>query len=49
MNGINVSEMQTKLLQKIEELTLYIIDLKKESTQQNEELTRLRKQMENNK
>ncbi len=29
-NGINVSEMQTKLLQKIEELTLYLIELKKE-------------------
>ncbi len=26
-NGMNVSEMQTKLLQKIEELTLYIIEL----------------------
>jgi hypothetical protein len=30
-NGINVGEMQAKLLQKIEELTLYMIDLKKES------------------
>ncbi len=29
-NGIQVSEMQTKLLQKIEELTLYVIELKKE-------------------
>lgn len=28
--GMNVSEMQTKLLQKIEELTLYVIEQKKE-------------------
>ena len=29
-NGLNVVEMQTKMLQKIEELTLYIIELQKE-------------------
>lgn len=29
-NGINLGEMNAKLLQKIEELTLYVIDLKKE-------------------
>ena len=29
--GINVGEMQAKLLQKIEELTLYVIDLKKKN------------------
>jgi len=29
--GIDVAEMQAKLLQKIEELTLYVIDLKKEN------------------
>ncbi|HEX2921877.1 MAG TPA: hypothetical protein VHO50_12010 [Bacteroidales bacterium] len=29
-DGMNVSEMQTKMLQKIEELTLYVIELKKE-------------------
>jgi hypothetical protein len=29
--GIGLGEMQTKLLQKIEELTLYVIDLKKEN------------------
>jgi hypothetical protein len=34
--GINLGEMQAKLLQKIEELTLYVIDLKKE----NERLTK---------
>ena len=30
-NGINVGEISSKLLQKIEELTLYMIDLKKEN------------------
>ncbi len=30
-NGVSVSELQTKLLQKIEELTLYMIELKKEN------------------
>jgi len=30
-NGIDVGEMQVKLLQKIEELTLYVIELKKEN------------------
>ena len=30
-NGINLGEMQAKLLQKIEELTLYVISLKKEN------------------
>lgn len=33
-NGVGISELQTKLLQKVEELTLYVIQLKKE----NEEL-----------
>ncbi len=32
-NGVNLGEMQAKLLQKIEELTLYIIQLKKEINQ----------------
>lgn len=31
-NGIRVGELQIKLLQKIEELTLYVIKLKKENT-----------------
>jgi hypothetical protein len=31
-NGINVAKMEAKLLEKIEELTLYMIDLKKENT-----------------
>jgi len=30
-NGVSLGEMQTKLLQKIEELTLYVINLKKEN------------------
>ncbi len=30
-NGIDVGEMQIKLLQKIEELTLYVIELKREN------------------
>jgi hypothetical protein len=30
-NGINVAKMEAKLLEKIEELTLYMIDLKKEN------------------
>ncbi len=30
-NGVNLGEMQSKLLQKIEELTLYVINLKKEN------------------
>lgn len=29
--GINVSDMQAKMLKKIEELTLYMIQLKKEN------------------
>ncbi|WP_374172640.1 hypothetical protein [Flavobacterium tructae] len=32
-NGINLGEMNAKLLQKIEELTLYMIEMKKENTQ----------------
>lgn len=32
-NGINVAEMNAKLLQKVEELTLYVIELKKENSQ----------------
>lgn len=30
-DGVGVSELQTKLLQKVEELTLYVIELKKEN------------------
>ena len=36
--GLNVNEMQIKLLQKIEELTLYVIDLKKENEEQSKRI-----------
>ncbi len=32
-NGLNAGEMQAKLLEKVEELTLYAIDLKKQNTE----------------
>jgi len=32
-NGLSVGEMQTKMMQKIEELTLYIIELEKQVTE----------------
>lgn len=41
-NGIAVGEMNAKLLQKIEELTLYLIEMKKE----NEELKSLKNELE---
>jgi len=44
-NGINLGEFQAKLLKKIEELTLYMIDLKKE----NISLKRRIKKLENKK
>lgn len=44
-NGINLGEMQSKLLQKIEELTLYIIELNRE----NESLNKRLKKLENKK
>ncbi|MCG8410279.1 MAG: hypothetical protein MI739_03235, partial [Bacteroidales bacterium] len=34
-NGVSVGEMNAKLLQKIEELTLYVIELKNENIKQN--------------
>ncbi|MDX6191111.1 pyocin knob domain-containing protein [Flavobacterium sp. Fl-318] len=37
-NGVNLGEMNAKLLEKIEELTLYIIDLNKKIKQQDEKL-----------
>jgi len=37
-NGINLGEMNKKLLEKIEELTLYVIDLKKENEEIKKEL-----------
>ena len=41
--GVNVVEMQAKLLQKIEELTLYVIDLKKENESIKQELKELKR------
>ena len=42
-NGLNVNDMQIKLLQKIEELTLYVIELKKENEAQNVLIQQLQK------
>ncbi len=42
-NGVEVGEMQSKLLEKVEELTLYVIELKKE----NDELKNRIKALEN--
>lgn len=41
-NGVNLQEMQAKLLQKIEELTLYVIELKKENESQQQEIEKLK-------
>ncbi|RNL68606.1 hypothetical protein ED312_23150 [Sinomicrobium pectinilyticum] len=43
-NGIFLGEMDAKLLQKIEELTLYMIDLKKENKEQKIQIEELLKQ-----
>ncbi|WP_461630263.1 hypothetical protein [Labilibaculum euxinus] len=43
-NGVNQSEMNQKLLQKIEELTLYVIDLNKKVTDLQEENQELKKE-----
>lgn len=45
-DGVDVGDNQTKLLQKIEELTLYIIDQNKKLSSQNEQLQQLRKEVE---
>jgi len=37
-NGINLGEMNAKLLQKIEEMTLYMIEMKKENEKQNQKI-----------
>ncbi|UGU18114.1 hypothetical protein LS482_09565 [Sinomicrobium kalidii] len=46
-NGIFLGEMDAKLLQKIEELTLYIIELKKENKKQQEQIMNLINQLQN--
>ena len=38
-NDVNVAEFQIQLLQKIEELTLYVIELKKENKELQERIT----------
>lgn len=45
VNGMNVSETQTKLLQKIEELTLYIIEQNKTNELQNREIENLKREI----
>lgn len=45
-NGINLGEMDAKLLEKIEELTLYSIEQDKQIKSQAEEIKKLRKQSE---
>jgi hypothetical protein len=46
-NGIGLSEMNKLLLQKVEELTLYVIDLNKSVNILKTENQRLNKEMEN--
>ena len=46
-NGINLGEMNAKLLQKIEELTLYMIDIKKENDQMKADNLELKKRLIN--
>ncbi|MFC1617354.1 hypothetical protein ACFL2K_03950 [Candidatus Margulisiibacteriota bacterium] len=45
-NGVSVGEMQAKLLQKIEELTLYVIELKKENETQSQEIEGLKSRVD---
>ena len=40
--GIDVGVMNTKLLQKVEELTLYLIEMKKENEKQTQEIEKLK-------
>ncbi|MBS7256132.1 bZIP transcription factor [Flavobacterium branchiicola] len=46
-NGINLGEMNIKLLQKIEELTLYMIEMKKENQEIKKEIEKQTKEIEN--
>ena len=45
-NGIDLGEMQINLLQKIEELTLYVIELKKENEEMRENNTEMKDEIE---
>jgi hypothetical protein len=47
LNGMNVSEMQTKLLQKLEEMTLYVIEQNKLNESQSREIERLKQELAN--
>jgi len=42
-NGVNVGQMQSLLLKKIEELTLYVLELKKENNELNSRINNLEK------
>ncbi|MNL34194.1 hypothetical protein D3C87_1561540 [compost metagenome] len=46
-NGINLGEMNAKLLQKIEELTLYMIEMKKENNEIKKENKEMKKDISN--
>jgi len=45
-NGINLGEMNSRLLQKIEELTLYAIDQDKKNSSQSDEIKKLKAQID---
>lgn len=44
-NGLNVNDMQVRLLQKIEELTLYIIEQNKQNKDQQKQIDELKEQL----
>ncbi len=44
-NGVDLGQMNAKLLQKIEELTLYLIEIKKENTEVKKRLTSIEKSL----
>ena len=46
-NGVSLGEMQAKLLQKIEELTLYMIELKEENQQIKKENQEIKQKLQN--
>jgi len=45
-NGLSIGEMNALLLKKIEELTLYVVDLKKESMESQKKVAELQKEIE---
>ena len=44
-NGINLAEMNTKLLEKVEELTLYLLQQQKQLDEQKQQIEELKKSM----